>query len=86
MRSDYSYSIEIFYLSSILRLGTVDSKMVLVISLLNTKHYNVRIKGKVVQFSERSNSLSYTSVKWLLKGEPSDHPRLRSANLQIIYT
>ena len=31
-------------------------------SLLNTQHYNVRIKGKVEQFRERSSALPYTSV------------------------
>ena len=37
-------------------------KMVLDTSLLNTQHYKVRIKGKVEQFSERSNALPYASV------------------------
>ena len=36
------------------------SKMVLDTSLLNTQHYNVRIKGKVEQ--SRENALPYTSV------------------------
>ena len=31
-------------------------------SLLNTQHYKVRFKGKVEQPSERSSTLSYTSV------------------------
>ena len=30
--------------------------------LLNTQHYKVRIKGKVEQSRERSNSFSYTLV------------------------
>ena len=37
-------------------------KMVLDTTLLNTKHYKVRIKGKVEQSRERSSSLPYTSV------------------------
>ena len=37
--------------------------MVLDISLLNTQYYKVRIKGKVEQSKERSNALSYPSVK-----------------------
>ena len=37
-------------------------KMVLDASLLNTKHYKVRIKGKVSQSTERSSALSYTLV------------------------
>ena len=35
-------------------------KMVLDISLLNTQQYKVRIKGKVEQSKERSNTLPYT--------------------------
>ena len=38
-------------------------KMVLDISLLNTQHYKVRIKGKVEQSKERSGALPYTSAK-----------------------
>ena len=37
-------------------------KMVLDISLLNTQHYNLRIKGKVEQSRERSCALPYSSV------------------------
>ena len=37
-------------------------KMVLDTSLLNTKQYKVRIKGKVKQFRDRSSALPYTSV------------------------
>ena len=37
-------------------------KMVLDASLLNTQHYNVRIKGKVEQSRERSSALPYTLV------------------------
>ena len=37
-------------------------KMVLDATLLNTQHYNVRIKDKVVQSRERSGALPYTSL------------------------
>ena len=37
-------------------------KIVLDTSLLNTQHYNVRIKDKMEQSRERSSALSYTSV------------------------
>ena len=37
-------------------------KMVLDPSLLNTQHYNVKIKGKVEQSRERSSALPYTLV------------------------
>ncbi len=37
-------------------------KMVLDVSLLNTQHYKVRIKGKVEQSKERSSALPYTLV------------------------
>ena len=37
-------------------------KMVLDITLLNTEHYEVRIKGKVLQFRVSSSALPYTSV------------------------
>ena len=52
-------------------------KMVLDPPLLNTQHYKVWIKGKVEQPRERSSALAYTSVWYLLKREPSGHPRLR---------
>ena len=32
------------------------------ISLLNTQQYEVRIKGKVEQYKEKSSALPYTSV------------------------
>ena len=41
---------------------TKDSKMVLDVSLPNTQHYEVRIKGKVEQSRERSSALPYTLV------------------------
>ena len=37
-------------------------KMVLDDTLLNTQHYNVRIKGKVEQSRESSGALPYTLV------------------------
>ena len=37
-------------------------KMVLDVTLLNTRHYKVRIKGQVEQSRERSSALPYTSV------------------------
>ena len=37
-------------------------KMVLDIPLLNTQHCNVRIKGKVEQFRERTSALHHISV------------------------
>ena len=37
-------------------------KMVLDATLLNTRHYEVRIKGKVEQSRERSSALPYTLV------------------------
>ena len=37
-------------------------KMVFDVTLLNTQHYKVRIKGKVEQSRERSSTLPYTSV------------------------
>ena len=37
-------------------------KMVLDATLLNTRHYKVRIKGKVEQSRERSGALPYTLV------------------------
>ena len=37
-------------------------KMVLDAAFLNTKHYKVRIKGKVQQSREWTGALSYTSL------------------------
>ena len=37
-------------------------KMVIDASLLNTQHYKVQIKGKVVKSRERSSALPYTMV------------------------
>ena len=37
-------------------------KLVLDVALLNTQHYKVRIKSKMEQFREWSNTLPYTSV------------------------
>ena len=58
-------------------------KIVLDVSLLNTQHYKVRIKGKVEKFWERSSALPYTLVQQLSKREPSGHPRLWSPTLLI---
>ena len=57
-------------------------KMVLDTSLLNTRQYKVRVKGKVEQFRERSSAHPYPSVSKLLKREPSGCPRLRLLTLQ----
>ena len=37
-------------------------KMIVDVTLLNTQHYKVRIKGKVEQSMERSCALPYTLV------------------------
>ena len=37
-------------------------KMVLVVALLNTQHYKVKIKGKVEQSKEWNSALPYTLV------------------------
>ena len=52
-------------------------KLVLDAALLNTRHYKVRIKGKVEQSWEWSSAHCYTSVWYLLKREPVGRPRLR---------
>ena len=44
------------------RLKKKKKKMVLDAILLNTQHYQVRIKGKVEQSRERSSALPYTLV------------------------
>ena len=59
-------------------------KMVLDAALLNTKRYKVSIKGKEEQSREWRSTLSYTSMLYLLKKEPSGHPRLRSPTLLIL--
>ena len=45
-------------------------KMVLDTALLNTQHYEVRIKGKVEQSWELSSALPYTSVWYYLPTPP----------------
>ena len=60
-------------------------KMVLDAALLNTQHYQLRIKGKVEQSREWSSALSYTLMEKLLKKEPSGHPRLRSPTLRTLH-
>ena len=52
-------------------------KMVLDAFLINTQHYNIRIKGKVEQSREMISYLTYILVEQLLKKEPSG---------QLIYT
>ena len=47
---------------SIPRQVILDSKMLLDATLLNTKHYNVRIKSKGEQSREWSSALLYTSM------------------------
>ena len=54
------------------RVNPKTQKMVLDTSLLNTKHYKERIKGKVEELRERSIALQYTLVLGLLKREPTD--------------
>ena len=51
------------------------------LTLINTPHYKVKIKGKVEQSREWNSVLSYTSVYELLKKEPSGHTRLRLPTL-----
>ena len=55
-------------------------KVVLVASLLNTQHYEVRIKGKVGQSWEKSSALPYTLA--IEKGD-FGYTRLRSLTLLI---
>ena len=55
-------------------------KMVLNVSLLNTQHYMVRIKGKIEQSRERSSTLPYTSVSLLSKSETWGSPSTTVAN------
>ena len=52
--------------------------MVLDVSLVNTLHFKVQIKGKVEQFRERRCHLPYTLVEELSKTEPLGHPRIWS--------
>ena len=56
-------------------------KMVLDTSLLNTQQNKVRIEGKVEQSKKRISTFPYTLVLYLLKREPSGHPRLQSPTL-----
>ena len=58
-------------------------KMVLNAALLNTQHYEVRIKGKLEQTREWSSALPYISMWQLLKRKPSVHPQQRSPSLLI---
>ena len=61
-------------------------KMVLGVSLLNTQHYKVRIKGK---WSIPGKGVAPSPTPWcskLSKREPSGHPRLWSPTLLYFYT
>ena len=58
--------------------------MVLNPSLLNTKHYKVRIKSKVEQSRERSSALSYTLVWHLLEKGAFESPSTKLANFTFI--
>ena len=57
--------------------------MVLGVTLLNTQHYKVGIKGKMEQSREWSSVLPYTSVWQVLKRELMGHPQLRSPTLLL---
>ena len=46
-------------------------KLVIDTFLLNTQPYKVQIKDKVGKSGERSSALSYTSVLYVMKREPS---------------
>ena len=67
------------------RVITKTQKMVLDAVQLNTQHYKIWIKGKVVQSREWSRALLYTSVQLLLKRKPSGRPRLRSSTSYFTY-
>ena len=58
-------------------------KMVLDVTLLNTQHYKVRIKGKVEQSRERISAFPLHIGVVAIEKEPSGHPRLRGANLHV---
>ena len=55
--------------------------MVLDVTLVNTQHYKVGIKGTVKQSRERSSALPYTLVSQPLKMESWSRPRLWSPTL-----
>ena len=59
-------------------------KLVLDFALFNTQHYRVKIRDKMEQSRERDSALPYTSVSYILKREPSNHPRLRSPTFTIV--
>ena len=52
-------------------------------TLLNTQHYKLPIKGKVEQSRKSNSALPYTLLYYLLKREPSVHPRVKSPILLI---
>ena len=53
-------------------------KMVLDVAWPSTQYYKVRIKGKVEQPTNGVAPYSTPRCSSYRKGEPSDHPRLRS--------
>ena len=59
-------------------------KMVLDATLLNSKYYKVRIKGKVEQSSEWSSALPYTCLIAIEKGA-FELPLTAVANLTTIF-
>ena len=62
-----------------------DSKMVLDTALLNTQHYNVRIKGKVEQSREWSSALPYTSCVIATEKRAFGLPSSKVTNFIYIY-
>ena len=60
-------------------------KMVFDASLFNTKHYKIQIKGRVLQYRERSCALPYTSVLLLMKREPLSRLWLPTSNVLTLY-
>ena len=59
-------------------------KMVLDAALLSTRHYKVRIKGKVEQSREKSSAFPRHLGVVAIKREPSGHPRLCLSTLLFI--
>ena len=56
-------------------------KMVLDVTLINTHHYKIRIKGKVEQSREVAPLLHLSILA--MEREPPDHLRLRSPTLYM---
>ena len=62
-----------------------NSKMVLDASLLNTQHYEVWIKGKLVAIQgKEKRPLLLHGVVAIGKREPSGYPRLRSLSILLL--